>query len=148
MFFFNEGIDTAIIKPVAQGDDAVLPTPVKTGVTNFFGNIADVFIAVNNLFQGKVPEAASDAGRFLVNSTVGISPIAGSLFGQRLHRSPSGAKSTRPWANYRPIWITGSPTTTTSECSTNAVRNLVLFLLKLAHLKPIPFISMNSTWQF
>ena len=72
MFSFNEGLDTVIIKPVAQGYDTALPTPVKTGVTNFFGNIADVFIAVNNLLQGKVPEAASDAGRFLVNSTVGI----------------------------------------------------------------------------
>lgn len=72
MFSFNEGLDTVIIKPVAQGYDAALPTPVKTGVTNFFGNIADVFIAVNNLLQGKVPEAFSDAGRVLVNSTVGI----------------------------------------------------------------------------
>jgi phospholipid-binding lipoprotein MlaA len=72
MFAFNEGLDTGIIKPVAQGYDAALPTPVKTGVTNFFGNIDDVFIAINNLLQGKVPEAASDAGRFLVNSTIGI----------------------------------------------------------------------------
>lgn len=72
MFSFNEGLDKAIIKPVAQGYDYVFPTPVKTGVTNFFGNIADVFIAVNNLLQGKVQEAASDGGRFLVNTTVGI----------------------------------------------------------------------------
>jgi len=72
MFSFNEGLDSVIVKPVAQGYDAVLPSPVKTGVTNFFGNIADVFIAVNNLLQGKVPDAASDAGRFVVNSTVGI----------------------------------------------------------------------------
>jgi phospholipid-binding lipoprotein MlaA len=72
MFSFNEGLDKAVIKPVAQGYDYVLPQPVKTGVTNFFGNIADVFIAVNNLLQGKVPEAASDAGRFAVNTTVGI----------------------------------------------------------------------------
>lgn len=72
MFSFNEGLDSVIIKPVAQGYEAVLPTPVRTGVTNFFGNIADVFIAVNNLLQGKVPEAFSDAGRVVVNSTVGI----------------------------------------------------------------------------
>ncbi|HEX8989122.1 MAG TPA: VacJ family lipoprotein [Rhodocyclaceae bacterium] len=72
MFSFNEGLDKAIIKPVAQGYDYVAPQPVKTGVTNFFANLADVFIAVNNLLQGKVPEAASDAGRFAVNTTVGI----------------------------------------------------------------------------
>ncbi len=72
MFSFNEGLDSVIIKPVAQGYEAVLPTPVRTGVTNFFGNIADAFIAVNNLLQGKVPEAASDVGRVVVNSTIGI----------------------------------------------------------------------------
>lgn len=72
MFAFNEGLDTVLIKPVAKGYDAVLPTPVRTGVTNFFGNIADLFIGVNNLLQGKPDQAASDIGRVLINSTVGI----------------------------------------------------------------------------
>ncbi len=72
MFSFNDGLDKAIIKPVAQGYDYVLPQPVQTGVDNFFGNIADVFIAVNNLLQGKPADAASDAGRFLLNTTIGV----------------------------------------------------------------------------
>lgn len=72
VFGFNDALDQVVVKPVATGYDAVLPSPVKTGVANFFGNIADVFIAVNNLLQGKVPEAAGDAGRFVVNTTVGI----------------------------------------------------------------------------
>jgi phospholipid-binding lipoprotein MlaA len=72
MYGFNEAVDTVLIKPVAQGYDAVLPTPVRTGVTNFFGNIADFFIGVNNLLQGKPNQAASDLGRVLVNSTVGL----------------------------------------------------------------------------
>jgi phospholipid-binding lipoprotein MlaA len=72
MFAFNEGLDTVLIKPVAQGYDAVLPTPVKTGVTNFFGNIADLFIGINNLLQGKPDQALSDLGRVAINSTIGI----------------------------------------------------------------------------
>ncbi len=72
MFAFNDGLDKTVIKPVAQGYDDVLPAPVKTGVSSFFGNIGDVFIGVNNLLQGKVPEAASDWSRVLVNSTVGV----------------------------------------------------------------------------
>jgi phospholipid-binding lipoprotein MlaA len=72
MFAFNEGLDAAIVKPVAKGYDAVLPSPVKTGVTNFFSNIEDLFVGVNNLLQGKVPEAVSDLGRVVINSTVGI----------------------------------------------------------------------------
>jgi phospholipid-binding lipoprotein MlaA len=72
IYAFNEGLDTVVIKPVAQGYDAVLPAPVRTGVTNFFGNIADFFIGVNNLLQGKPDQAVSDIGRVLINSTVGI----------------------------------------------------------------------------
>jgi phospholipid-binding lipoprotein MlaA len=72
MYGFNEAVDTILIKPVAQGYDAVLPSPVRTGVTNFFGNIADFFIGVNNLLQGKPDQAVSDLGRVLVNTTVGL----------------------------------------------------------------------------
>lgn len=72
MFSFNEGLDAALIKPVSKGYDAVMPSPAKTGVINFFGNISDVFIAVNNLIQGKPAEAASDVGRVLINTTIGI----------------------------------------------------------------------------
>ena len=72
VFALNNGIDQVALRPVAKGYDAVVPTPAKNSVANFFGNIADVFIGVNNLFQGKVRDAASDGGRVLVNSTIGI----------------------------------------------------------------------------
>jgi phospholipid-binding lipoprotein MlaA len=74
MFAVNEGIDV-VVKPVAQGYDAGAPLPVKVGIGNFFGNILDVWTAVNNLLQGKVGDAASDTGRFLVNTTVGIGGV-------------------------------------------------------------------------
>jgi phospholipid-binding lipoprotein MlaA len=72
MFAFNEGLDAAIIKPVAVGYEAILPSPIRTGVTNFFANIDDLFIGVNNLLQGKVPEAFSDLGRVAINTTIGL----------------------------------------------------------------------------
>jgi phospholipid-binding lipoprotein MlaA len=72
MYAFNDGLDKAVIKPVAKGYDAVLPNPVRTGVTNFFGNIADLFIGVNNLLQGKVSDGGGDLGRVAVNTTVGV----------------------------------------------------------------------------
>lgn len=71
MFAVHEGVDT-VLKPVAEGYDKVTPDPVKAGIGNFFGNLADVWIAVNNLLQGKLTDGVSDVGRFLVNSTVGI----------------------------------------------------------------------------
>ncbi|MBI5791268.1 MAG: VacJ family lipoprotein [Rhodocyclales bacterium] len=72
MFAFNEGLDSVIVKPVATGYEAVLPSPIRTGVTNFFGNIDDLFIGVNNLLQGKIPEAFSDLGRVVINTTIGL----------------------------------------------------------------------------
>jgi phospholipid-binding lipoprotein MlaA len=72
MFAVNEGMDKVAFKPIAQGYDAVVPLPGKTALSNFFSNLADPWIAVNNLAQGKAWEAFTDAGRFLINSTVGI----------------------------------------------------------------------------
>lgn len=72
MFAFNEGLDSVLVKPVAKGYEAALPSSVRNGVTNFFSNIDDLFIGVNNLLQGKVPEAFGDLGRVLINTTVGL----------------------------------------------------------------------------
>lgn len=72
IFSFNEGLDKVAIKPLAQGYDFVVPLPGKTMVSNFFGNLQDPWIAANNLLQGKPGQALSDAGRFVINSTVGI----------------------------------------------------------------------------
>lgn len=71
MFAVNEGIDV-VVKPVAEGYDAAAPLPVKAVVGNFFGNIGDVWTALNNLLQGKPGQAFSDVGRVLVNTTIGI----------------------------------------------------------------------------
>lgn len=72
VFSFNDGLDKALIKPAAEAYVAVLPAPVRTGVGNVFGNLGEPWIAVNSLLQGKVLDALSDAGRFLLNSTLGI----------------------------------------------------------------------------
>lgn len=75
VFAFNEGLDGALVRPVAKGYERFFPNPVRTGVANFFSNVADVFISVNNLLQGKPTEAVGDAGRFIINSTFGIAGI-------------------------------------------------------------------------
>lgn len=72
MFSFNEGIDDAVLRPVASGYKAVVPEPARDCVGNVFSNINDVFVSVNSLLQGKVVDAVSDACRVLINSTVGL----------------------------------------------------------------------------
>ncbi|KON81341.1 VacJ family lipoprotein [Azoarcus sp. PA01] len=72
MFSFNERVDKAVARPLATIYDTFAPTPVQTGVGNFFGNLGDLWIGFNNFLQGKVGAGLSDWTRFLVNSTFGI----------------------------------------------------------------------------
>jgi len=72
VYQFNETIDKAVIKPAAKGYNAVMPVPGKMMVSNFFSNLDDVIVAINDLLQLKVVRAVSDSGRILVNSTIGL----------------------------------------------------------------------------
>lgn len=69
---FNEGLDKHLIKPIAKGYVNVTPAPVRTAVTNFFNNLAYLNVVLNSFLQGKINQGFSDAGRFLVNSTLGL----------------------------------------------------------------------------
>ena len=69
---FNDAIDTVILEPVSEFYIAVTPDPVREGVSNFFVNLDYPVVVLNNALQGKFERAASDAGRFVVNSTVGV----------------------------------------------------------------------------
>ena len=75
VYHFNDGLDKAIMKPVATVYREVLPDVVRTGVTNFFNNLYDILTALNNLLQGKIADAVSDVGRLAVNTTVGVAGL-------------------------------------------------------------------------
>ena len=72
IFGFNEAFDQVLMKPVAEGYHAVLPELVRIGVTNFFSNIEDVWIAANNLLQGKPESALQDVMRVAINTVIGL----------------------------------------------------------------------------
>ena len=72
IYKFNDGVDRTILKPLAKGYQAVTPSPVDKGVTNFFGNLEDVVTSINNFLQFKISQGGSDAMRVLVNSTIGL----------------------------------------------------------------------------
>ena len=72
IYAFNDGLDTVILKPVAQGYRAVLPQFVRTGIGNFFSNLDDITVIANGILQFKIPQAVSDLGRFVINSTIGL----------------------------------------------------------------------------
>lgn len=72
MFRFNEKIDEIALKPVAQAYRTYVPTFMQTAVGNFFGNVGDVWTAVNSLLQGRVTDGVNDVMRVAVNTTFGL----------------------------------------------------------------------------
>jgi phospholipid-binding lipoprotein MlaA len=75
IYKFNDTVDKAAIKPVAGAYKAVVPSPVRTGVNNFFSNLGTVVTLINNLLQLKLDKAMTDAGRLAINTTFGIAGL-------------------------------------------------------------------------
>jgi len=75
MFSVHEAVDGAVMKPIAQGYVAIVPELIRTGVSNFFGNIDDLFTGINGLLQGNGYRAGDAFGRVLLNSSFGLGGI-------------------------------------------------------------------------
>ena len=71
IFSFNNTADKIILEPVSKGYKK-LPSPVQSGISNFLSNLRMPLVLVNQLLQGQGKNASESAGRFLVNSTIGI----------------------------------------------------------------------------
>ena len=71
MFAFNEGLDDYVASPVSDAYRWVVPQFLQIGVSNFFSNLDDINVVLNDLMQGKFQQGAKDMGRFALNSTVG-----------------------------------------------------------------------------
>ena len=71
IFAFNQAIDGLVFEPLAKGYRK-LPSPIRTGTSNFVGNLSTLLTIPNNVLQGDLGYAGKNTLRFLVNSTVGI----------------------------------------------------------------------------
>ena len=75
IYAFNDRVDKAVLKPVAEGYVAVVPSMVRTGVSNVFRNFGVIVTAANNVLQLKIPNVAQDVMRFSVNLVWGLGGI-------------------------------------------------------------------------
>lgn len=75
IFRFNDYFDQLLVKPVARTYTLFVPRVARQGIGNFFSNIDDINVFVNDLMQLKLDDALSDSGRFLINSTIGVAGI-------------------------------------------------------------------------
>ena len=75
VFAFNESLDANVLKPVATAYSEIVPSPIRTGIDNFFGNIGDAWSAVNLMLQGRFKAGVEQGMRFAVNSTIGLAGV-------------------------------------------------------------------------
>jgi phospholipid-binding lipoprotein MlaA len=72
MFKFNDHLDDFVAKPISDVYLWATPRIIKTGVTNFFSNLKDINVVLNDHMQGKFEQGSEDTGRLLANSTLGL----------------------------------------------------------------------------
>ena len=75
VYTFNDKVDDYVAKPVSDAYKVVTPDFMQTGVRNFFNNIKDINVVLNDMLQGKVQQGAQDTGRLLMNSTLGMAGL-------------------------------------------------------------------------
>jgi phospholipid-binding lipoprotein MlaA len=75
VFSLNQHLDGAIVKPLAEIYQMVLPSPVDRGISNFFNNLNDVVVIANDVAQLKLEQAVADLGRLVMNTTFGIGGV-------------------------------------------------------------------------
>lgn len=92
IYAFNDTVDRAVVKPVSEAYKAITPDPIDKGVTNFFNNIEDVGVMVNNVLQFKFVNALSDLSRIMVNTSFGLLGVidVATMWGLEKHNEDFG----------------------------------------------------------
>ena len=86
VFERNQGINHAVIYPVAKAYHETLPDPVRKSVANFAGNLAEPMVFANDVLQLRLGAAATTAGRFALNSTIGVGGLFDVASKQKLEK--------------------------------------------------------------
>jgi phospholipid-binding lipoprotein MlaA len=76
VYKFNDALDKAVVKPAAKGYVKVMPAGGRNMVNNFFSNLDDVLVTLNDVLQFKFTQAVNDGGRFMINTTFGALGLA------------------------------------------------------------------------
>jgi len=72
LYGVHDAVDTAVVRPVAQAYVDFVPSLIRTGVSNVFNNINDLFSGINGILQGKLDKAGDDFGRVVLNTGFGL----------------------------------------------------------------------------
>jgi phospholipid-binding lipoprotein MlaA len=86
VFAFNEKLDEAVLKPLAETYRDLVPSLARAGVDNLFGNFRDVWSAANHLLQGKVQNSLEMGMRVLTNTLFGLGGLLDPATEMKLER--------------------------------------------------------------
>jgi phospholipid-binding lipoprotein MlaA len=89
----NARFDEAVFLPVANAYRRV-PSPLRSGVHNFFGNLSEVDSVINYALQWRLKLGARSLGRFVINSTLGIGGLFDVAAKLKLPGAPTGLSMT------------------------------------------------------
>jgi phospholipid-binding lipoprotein MlaA len=90
---FNTRFDEAVFLPVSNGYRRV-PSPIRSGIHNFFGNLSEVDSVINYTLQGRLGRGVRSLGRFVINSTIGIGGLFDFATNFHLANAPTGFGTT------------------------------------------------------
>ena len=74
-YAINEPLVEYIVKPVAQAYVDIVPSFMRTAVTNYVSNIDDLFSILNDALQGKWEKMGNDMGRVMINTGFGFAGL-------------------------------------------------------------------------
>ena len=71
-FIFNDTVDDYVAAPISDAYKWITPQFMQTGVFNFFSNLKNINVVINDVLQAKFAQSAHDTGRFALNTTMGL----------------------------------------------------------------------------
>jgi phospholipid-binding lipoprotein MlaA len=137
VYKFNETFDEWLAKPVARTYVKVLHEEIRARIANFFSNLADPLIGVNNVLQGKFTDGVNDWARFAFNSTFGLLGIhdVASEWGYEKHNEDFGQTFGRWGAGPGPYLVL--PLLGSSTVRDGAGTGLDMYLDPMGEIRPI-----------
>jgi len=90
---FNARFDEAIFLPVADTYRRI-PSPLRAGVHNFFGNLSEIDSVINYVLQWRLRLGVRSLGRFVINSTIGIGGLFDPATKLKIKAAPTGLGTT------------------------------------------------------
>jgi len=72
VFVFNDTVDDYVAKPISDAYKWITPQFAQTGVYNFFSNLKNINVVINDVLQAKFAQSAYDTGRLALNTTMGL----------------------------------------------------------------------------